>query len=63
MFRISPKRGLLTRLLRRLGPPPPPPRCYFATFRYNDPRWPADPQQPGIQLRQRARAAQRHRHP
>jgi len=30
MFRFSPKRSLLVRLLTSLGPPPPPPRRYFS---------------------------------
>ena len=30
MFRFSPKRSLLVRLLSSLGPPPPPPRRYFS---------------------------------
>ena len=30
MFRFSPKRSLLARLLTSLGPPPPPPRRYFS---------------------------------
>ena len=30
MSRSSPKRTLLSRLLRRLGTPPPPPRRYFS---------------------------------
>jgi hypothetical protein len=38
MLRIAPKRGLLSRLLRLLGPPPPPPRRYFANSRTYDAR-------------------------
>jgi hypothetical protein len=38
-----PKRGLLSRLLRRLGPPPPPPRRYFASSRNYDARHKAIP--------------------
>ena len=30
MFRFSPKRSLLARLLTSLGPPPPPPRRHFS---------------------------------
>jgi hypothetical protein len=30
VFRCSPKRALLVRLLRSLGPPPPPPRRHFS---------------------------------
>jgi len=30
MFRFSPKRSLLVRLLTSLGPPPPPPRRHFS---------------------------------
>jgi hypothetical protein len=30
MLRFSPKRSLLIRLLRSLGPPPPPPRRHFS---------------------------------
>ena len=30
MFRFSPKRPLLVRLLTSLGPPPPPPRRHFS---------------------------------
>jgi hypothetical protein len=30
MFRFSPKRSLLVRLLASLGPPPPPPRRHFS---------------------------------
>ena len=30
MYRFSPKRSLLARLLTSLGPPPPPPRRHFS---------------------------------
>jgi hypothetical protein len=30
MFRFSPKRSLLVKLLSILGPPPPPPRRHFS---------------------------------
>jgi hypothetical protein len=57
MFRFSPKRSLLARLLTSLGPPPPPPRRHFSKLSDHGSLYYGQPARKGAGRHQQARRA------
>jgi hypothetical protein len=57
MFRFSPKRSLLARLLTSLGPPPPPPRRHFSKLSGHGGQYYGQPARKGAGHHQARRAA------